>query len=107
MTMNFKRIIYSVLFIWPCLSLSTGQEFTNQVVRAYKISNETSVDVFNKYGKIHVISWEQDSVKFIIDIKIKNNAHNANCFIVALVPAFGISYLRFFRMRLVLTCLIL
>jgi hypothetical protein len=70
--MNFKRTIYSVLFIWPFLSLSTGQEFTNQVVRAYKISNETSVDVFNKYGKIHVISWEQDSVKFIIDIKIKN-----------------------------------
>ena len=70
--MNYRKIIYSMLIAWFSLSYITGQEFTNQVVRAYKISNATSVDVYNKYGKIHVISWEKDSVKFIIDIKIRN-----------------------------------
>jgi len=70
--MSYKKIMYSVLFACTGLSFSAGQEFTNQVVRTYKISNETSVEVINKYGKIHVMSWEQDSVKFIIDIKIKN-----------------------------------
>jgi hypothetical protein len=72
MNMNYKKIIPIILFAWFSHSLITGQEFTNQVVRAYKISNATSIDVYNKYGKIHVISWETDSVKFIIDIKIKN-----------------------------------
>jgi len=70
--MNSKKIFYSLLFIWTCLSFTTGQEFSNQVVRSYKISNATSIDVLNKYGKIHVISWDKDSVKFIIDIKIRN-----------------------------------
>jgi len=70
--MNYRKIICSVLAALSCLSLATGQEFTNQVVRAYKISNETSIDVFNKYGKIHVVTWDQDSVKFIIDLKIRN-----------------------------------
>ena len=70
--MNFKRIIFCVLFIWSGLSWITGQEFNNQIVRAYKISNETLIDVFNKYGKIHVMTWEKDSVKFVIDIRIRN-----------------------------------
>ena len=54
------------------MTYAAGQEFTNQVVRAYKVSKETSVDVFNKYGKIHVVPWEKDSVKFIIDLAIRN-----------------------------------
>ena len=66
--MNYSKIIGSALAVLCCLSYAAGQEFTNQVVRAYKISNETSVEVFNKYGKIHVVSWEKDSVKFIIDL---------------------------------------
>jgi hypothetical protein len=70
--MNYRKIIFSGLAALFCISFAEGQEFTNQVVRAYKISNETSIDVVNKYGKIHVISWEKDSVKFIIDLKIRN-----------------------------------
>lgn len=70
--MNYKNIIAVFLlaiFAGPFLA---GQEFTNQVVRAYKISNATSVDVYNKYGKIHVVTWDKDSVKFVIDIRIRN-----------------------------------
>ncbi|MBN2274061.1 MAG: hypothetical protein JXR41_15835 [Bacteroidales bacterium] len=70
--MNCKRIIYSLLFIWSSLSSVTGQEFINRVIRTYKISNATSIDVFNKYGKLHVMTWERDSVRFIIDIIIRN-----------------------------------
>ena len=70
--MNSRKIVCIVLTALCCLSYATGQEFTNQVVRTYKVSNETSVDVFNKYGKIHVVSWDKDSVKFIIDLKIRN-----------------------------------
>jgi hypothetical protein len=70
--MNFRKIMFGIIGVWMGLSPATGQEFTNQVVRAYKISNATTIDVFNKYGKIHVMSWDKDSVKFIIDIRIRN-----------------------------------
>ncbi|MBP1667939.1 MAG: hypothetical protein H6Q21_305 [Bacteroidetes bacterium] len=70
--MNYRKIICIVLTALCCLPYAAGQEFTNQVVRAYKVGRETSVDVFNKYGKIHVVPWEKDSVKFIIDLAIRN-----------------------------------
>jgi hypothetical protein len=70
--MTYRKIICSLLTVICCLCYAEGQEFSNQVVRAYKVSNETSIDVFNKYGKIHVVSWDNDSVKFIIDLKIRN-----------------------------------
>lgn len=70
--MNYRKVIGIALTALGCLSYAAGQEFTNQVVRAYKVSKETSVDVFNKYGKIHVVPWDKDSVKFIIDLAIRN-----------------------------------
>lgn len=70
--MNFRKVLCIALTAICCVSFTAGQEFTSQVVRTYKVSNETSIDVYNKYGKIHVVSWEKDSVRFIIDLKIRN-----------------------------------
>jgi len=72
MTMNSKKTIIALITLVINSIFLTGQEFTNQIVRAYAINANTSVDVFNKYGKIHVMSWDKDSVKFVIDLKIKN-----------------------------------
>jgi hypothetical protein len=70
--MNYSKLILSLLTALNCFSFTFGQEFTNQIVRAYKISNETTIDVFNKYGKIHVVTWDRDTVKFIINLQIRN-----------------------------------
>jgi hypothetical protein len=74
--MNCNKTLFLIPLLWGIISSLSGQEFTNQVVRAYKVSNATTVDVFNKYGKIHVMSWDKDSVKFIIDLRIRNKDVN-------------------------------
>jgi hypothetical protein len=70
--MNSKKAIIALITLFINSIFLEGQEFTNQIIRAYAINSSTSIDVYNKYGKIHVISWDKDSVKFVIDLKIKN-----------------------------------
>ncbi len=70
--MNSKKTIITLIFFVLNGIFIAGQEFTNQIIRAYAVNTNTSVDVFNKYGRIHVMPWDKDSVKFIIDLRIKN-----------------------------------
>lgn len=71
--MNF-RTLFS---LWLLLSLYAGdllgQVYTDRQVRSYKITENTSVEILNKYGKIHVITWDIDSVKFEVDLRITAN----------------------------------
>jgi len=46
-------------------------EYMRQVVKSFPVNNSITVDVLNKYGKIQVMNWDVDSVKFLIDIRIK------------------------------------
>jgi hypothetical protein len=46
-------------------------EYTHQVVRSFRVNNGLTLDLANKYGKVQVITWENDSVKFIIDLRIR------------------------------------
>ncbi|HLO60794.1 MAG TPA: hypothetical protein VK179_18730 [Bacteroidales bacterium] len=46
-------------------------EYSQHVSRAFRVTSNTSVEISNKYGKVQVIPWEQDSVKFSIDLRIK------------------------------------
>lgn len=82
--MNYRIVLY----LWLFLSLYPGrlkaQVYTDRKVASYQVSEKTSVEVSNKYGKINVITWDKDSVRFEVDIrfnagnmekleKIKNN----------------------------------
>jgi len=69
--MRFK--IFLILHIL-ILSVSLGAqtpEYTHQVVRSFRVNNGVTLDLTNKYGKVHIIKWNNDSVKFIIDLKIR------------------------------------
>ena len=52
--MNYKRL----LFLWLLMVMFSGgaraQTYTDHIVRSYKISAKSSVEVYNKYGKVHV-----------------------------------------------------
>lgn len=39
--------------------------------RSFHISTPVSVEISNKYGKVQVIPWDKDSVRFDIDLKVK------------------------------------
>ena len=48
---------------------STAQNYTysNRIIKSFSVQKNATLDVYNKYGKIHFITWEKDSVNITID----------------------------------------
>ncbi len=74
--MNYKRL----LFLWLLMVMFSGgiraQTYTDHIVRSSKISAKSSVEVYNKYGKVHVRTWEKDSVRFEVDLRIHTSSYD-------------------------------
>jgi hypothetical protein len=47
--------------------------FSNQIVKSFSVQKNATLDVYNKYGKIHFITWDKDSVNITIDYFISAN----------------------------------
>lgn len=43
------------------------------VKESFAVGSEVEIEIANKYGSIHLIPWDNDSVKFEIDILVKGN----------------------------------
>ena len=71
--LNYKYLALSV-FLAAGLALN-GQvyESSRTVREAYKVPPTAEVQVINKYGDIHLIPWEKDSVVFEIDFSVTSN----------------------------------
>jgi DUF4097 and DUF4098 domain-containing protein YvlB len=66
---------YKALMAFACLALSfplAGQtyESSRSVREAYRIAPNAEVQIINKYGDIHMIPWEKDSVVFEIELTV-------------------------------------
>ena len=72
--MSYRTVLclWLVLFLYP--GGVTGQVYSDRKVRNFKANEKTTVEVSNKYGKIHVVSWDSDSVRFEVELRI--NAGN-------------------------------
>jgi hypothetical protein len=68
------RISPAVLLLF-FTQLLTGQTFSNNksYERTYRVTPETTVEINNKYGKIHVIPWDKDSVKITASMSVYSN----------------------------------
>lgn len=68
--MNFRIGLYLwlILFMYP--GWLKAQTYSDRKVACYQVNEKTSVEVSNKYGKIHVITWDKDSVRFEVDMRI-------------------------------------
>jgi len=53
--------------------LAQQYEKSRNLTRTYPATEETSVQIINKYGNIHVLPWEEDSIRFEINIKVEAN----------------------------------
>jgi hypothetical protein len=75
--MKNHRIIFSLIFLVGLIVHSPlkAQTFSeNQtIVKTYPVLAKTNVEVDNKYGKVNVITWAKDSVKFVVDVNISSN----------------------------------
>jgi hypothetical protein len=70
--MRFRAYItFIFLILFPGLHAQVP-EYTRQVVKSFRTGSPVTVDIGNKYGKVQVITWDIDSVKFIIDLRIRS-----------------------------------
>jgi hypothetical protein len=71
--MNYKKSVFLLLAVLFLATAPKAQIYTRKVSKAYRINSNTTIDIYNKYGKVHIVSWETDSVKFKVELKIKTN----------------------------------
>lgn len=74
MRLNCKTL----LLIAIALALQFGAaaqtyERSRSVEKAFAVKPGTEIQVVNKYGNIHMVHWEKDSVKFEIELVVKGN----------------------------------
>lgn len=69
--MRCKFFIF--LFLCGMVTALNAQvpEYTRQISRAFRVGNTVSVEISNKYGRVQVIPWDSDSVRFDIDLRIR------------------------------------
>jgi hypothetical protein len=63
------------------LFLTTGinaQMFTDKqkIVKSYPANTGTTLDISNKYGKIHVVNWQKDSVRIEVEVFYRSNQYS-------------------------------
>ena len=46
-------------------------EKSRTVTETFKIGPDTEIEIINKYGNIHLIPWEEDSVRFEIELMVR------------------------------------
>ncbi|MBU0765867.1 MAG: DUF4097 domain-containing protein, partial [Bacteroidetes bacterium] len=47
---------------------------SRKVSRSFSANNETTVDIQNKYGKVHIVTWDKDSVRVIISMQLQSDS---------------------------------
>ena len=74
--MKKVNIKFKIAFLVFFPVLSFGQTFSDReiTVKTFPVNAQTTIEVNNKYGKIHVIPWRKDSVKFEIDLVLSSNS---------------------------------
>lgn len=64
------------IFVWLAFSLNAQAqtiEKNRTVKETFPVGEDAEIEIANKYGSIHIIPWESDSVKFEIEIMVKGN----------------------------------
>lgn len=69
--MLFKTFISLGILLFTLGARAQVPEFNRHVSRSFPVINNITVDISNKYGRIQIIPWEKDSVKFSIDMRIR------------------------------------
>lgn len=69
---KFKLITLAALLTGFC-SFGQNYEKSRTVNESFPVNPETEIEISNKYGNIHLISWEKDSVRFEIKLSVTAN----------------------------------
>lgn len=68
--MNCKKLLFFWLVVVMFTGGAWGQVYSERIVKNFKVSGKSTIEVSNKYGKVHIIAWEKDSVRFEVDLRL-------------------------------------
>lgn len=81
MTIFYRQTILFGLLVMSLALTAQPYVKTRTITKSFKVMDDTELFVKNKYGRIHLIPWEKDSVKFTIEIEVKGKkASKVNSF---------------------------
>jgi len=73
--MKMRLLICSLVLLFTLWNgyNSYGQtiEKSRTVTKVFEVQPDTEIEIINKYGNIHLIPWEKDSVKFEIELLVR------------------------------------
>jgi len=73
--MRYKVLLMAGLLWSACHTHATAEDYerTKSFARAFRASENTTVQVVNKYGNVHLIPWEKDSVRFEVRLSVQGS----------------------------------
>ncbi|HRZ77672.1 MAG TPA: hypothetical protein P5248_09915 [Bacteroidales bacterium] len=72
MRSDIIRIVL-ILLLAPALIVQGQSQRSRRVVKSFKAFENTSVQVVNKYGNVHLVPWEKDSVRLEVQLNISGS----------------------------------
>jgi hypothetical protein len=70
---KFKFLLLFTGAVFAFMVHGQAYEKSRKVTKSFPVTSQTEIQVSNKYGNIHLIPWEEDSVKFEISLLVKAN----------------------------------
>jgi hypothetical protein len=73
--MKYKKILQVSIFSTIIAGNILAQTYSESkhIEKVFKTNPSTTVDINNKYGILHFIPWEKDSVRIEIELSVKSN----------------------------------
>lgn len=69
--MRSKFSIFFLLILFCNSGYSQITDYHRHLSKSYRVSSAVNVEIYNKYGRVQIIPWNNDSVRFDIDLRIK------------------------------------
>ncbi len=73
--MKQSKSVFSLVLLFSLLSGTWVQgqtiEKSKQLSRSFPVGSDTEIEISNKYGNIHLMLWDKDSVRFDIQLQVK------------------------------------
>jgi len=68
-----KGMLLLLSILMTGVVFAQSYEKSSKITKSFYATEETEIQISNKYGNIHVIPWEKDSVKFEIILSVRAN----------------------------------
>lgn len=74
-TKLYTSLLLSLLFVLSTV-LVKADDFTKKYNKTFKVNAESTLEIYNKYGDVHIDNWDKDEVSIHVVITVKNASEN-------------------------------